>query len=155
MAPPLTAPSACFTGGGAPGGAAAGFWPGGGGGGCPPAVGWRKSASLNPSVADWPSLLMVTLVAPTLSDHSMLEIAYPSTAVDVVRYFNSERVIREVLRSQNRLAAAIKQQRRDCCEVGGVLRFALRYLPVHSFALQIPRSVINPVTSRLGVTSKP
>src|SRR6266850_3327426 len=45
------------------------------------------SASLKVSVADWPSLAIVTLVAPTFSDHSMFDMLNPSTGAMVVRYF--------------------------------------------------------------------
>ncbi len=37
-------------------------------------------------VANWPSFVTVTFVPPTLSDHSMLEMATPFTGSFVVRY---------------------------------------------------------------------
>jgi len=46
-----------------------------------------NSAWLNVIVAKFPSLLIVTFVAPTRSDHSILAILYPSTGALVVRYF--------------------------------------------------------------------
>src|ERR1043166_2162597 len=70
--PGCAAPGCCTPGGGC-------FIPPGNAGctpaGCCPGTGWLITDSLNPIVASCPSLLIVTLVPPGLSAHSILAMA--------------------------------------------------------------------------------